>query len=82
MSILGPVTRNGVKTTLTYDAANNLVGGNPVGLAGQNFVDPVIFVDGGIKLWQISRLPLSTATNGPNNTPGISPHVSSPVRQY
>jgi hypothetical protein len=45
---------------------------NPAGLGGQNFVDPILFVDHGLQLWEIGRLPVATATNGPNNVAGLN----------
>lgn len=64
--IANAVTVGGVTTVLTGTA-------NPTGLAGQGFLDPVLFVDGGgLQLWEIGRMPTATATNGPNNTGGTS----------
>ena len=74
--IANAVTVNGVTTVLTGTT-------NPTGLAGQNFSDPILFVDGGIKLWTIGRLPSATATDGPNNTGGTSrllESIAEPVR--
>ena len=70
--IASTVTRAGAPlATYTYNAAGNIVETAPVGLAGQNFVDPVLFVDrGGIQLWEIGRMPAATATNGPNSFGG------------
>ncbi|MEO5959836.1 MAG: TonB-dependent receptor plug domain-containing protein, partial [Opitutaceae bacterium] len=61
--IANAVTVGGVTTVLTGTA-------NPTGLGGQNFGDPIVFVDNGIKLWEISRMPAATATDGPNNQGG------------
>ena len=74
--IANAVTVNGITTVLAGTA-------NPTGLAGQGFADPILFVDGGIKLWQIGRMPLATATNGPNNSGGtqrLLESVAEPVR--
>jgi hypothetical protein len=62
--IANSVTVNGV-TTVTGTT-------NPTGLGGQNFVDPILFIDNGIQLWQIGRMPVATATNGPNNVAGTN----------
>ncbi|MEO7412106.1 MAG: TonB-dependent receptor plug domain-containing protein [Opitutaceae bacterium] len=74
--IANSVTVNGVTTVLTGTAS-------PTGLAGQNFSNPVLFVDNGIQLWQVGRLPAATATNGPNNTSGTTrmlESVAEPIR--
>lgn len=76
-------TVGGVPRQITYDANNNPIGGFPVGLAGQNFTQPILFLDNGIKLWQISRLPLATALDGPNNQGGalrLLESIAEPVR--
>jgi outer membrane receptor for ferric coprogen and ferric-rhodotorulic acid len=76
-------TVGGVPRQITYDANNNPVGGFPVGLAGQNFTQPILFLDNGIKLWQISRLPSATALDGPNNQGGalrLLESIAEPVR--
>jgi hypothetical protein len=76
-------TVGGVARQITYDANANPVGGFPVGLAGQNFGNPILYVDNGIQLWQIGRMPAATATNGPNNTGGalrLLESVAEPVR--
>jgi hypothetical protein len=83
--ITGTVTRAGVApVTVTYDANNNIVGGNPLGLGSPTFANPTMFIDqGGIQLWQIQRMPGATATNGPNNTTGrerLFETVAPPVR--
>lgn len=83
--ITGTVTRNGAPpVTVTYDAALNIVGGNPLGLGAPSFADPAMFIDrNGIQLWQITRMPVATATNGPNNTVGrerLFESVAPPVR--
>ncbi len=71
-------TVNGVARTFTGT-------NNPAGLANMNRAGPILFVDnGGIQLWEISRLPLATATNGPSNTGGINrllESVPEPVRE-
>ena len=70
-------TVNGVSTTLTGTT-------NPVGLANMNRPGPILFVDnGGIQLWEISRMPAATATNGPSNVAGVNRLLESipePVR--
>lgn len=74
--IANAVTINGVTTVLAGTT-------NPTGLAGPNFANPALYVDNGIQLWQISRLPAATATNGPNNTGGtirMLETVAEPVR--
>jgi outer membrane receptor for ferric coprogen and ferric-rhodotorulic acid len=74
--IANAVTVNGVTTVMTGAT-------NPTGLSGQNFGNPILFIDNGLKLWQIGRLPADTATNGPNNTAGIPrllESVAEPVR--
>jgi len=64
--VANAVTVNGVTTVLTGTT-------NPTGLGSPSFADPALFVaDGGIQLWQVTRLPLATATNGPNNTGGTN----------
>lgn len=81
--VTSTVTVNGVSRQITYDANNAPVGGFPTGLAGQNFANPILFVDQGIQLWQIGRMPIATATNGPNNTAGaqrLLESVAEPVR--
>jgi hypothetical protein len=70
-------TINGRSTTLTGT-------NNPAGLANLNRAGPVLYVDqGGIQLWEISRLPAANATNGPSNTGGVNRLLESipdPVR--
>jgi hypothetical protein len=64
--VANAVTVNGVTTVMTTTT-------NPTGLTGSTFANPSIWVDQrGIGLWEISRLPATTATNGPNNTAGIN----------
>ena len=74
--IANAVTVNGVTTVMTGAL-------NPTGLGGQNFDNPILYVDNGIQLWQVGRLPAATATNGPNNTAGqlrMLESVAEPVR--
>lgn len=74
--IANAVTVNGVTTVLAGTT-------NPTGLGAQNFSDPVLFVDNGIKLWTISRMPAATATDGPNNQQGTArllESIAEPVR--
>ncbi|MEO7414393.1 MAG: TonB-dependent receptor plug domain-containing protein, partial [Opitutaceae bacterium] len=74
--IANAVTVNGVTTVLTGNT-------NPTGLAGQNFDNPILFVNNGIELWQVGRLPAATATNGPNNSGSstrLLESVAEPVR--
>jgi outer membrane receptor for ferric coprogen and ferric-rhodotorulic acid len=75
--IANAVTVNGVTTVMTGTA-------NPLGLAGPAFAQPALYVDrNGIQLWQVTRLPAATATNGPNNTGGTTRLLESlaePVR--
>ena len=76
-------TVGGVTRQITYDANNNPVGGFPTGLGAQNFAQPILFVDNGIKLWQVSRLPTAAALDGPNNTGGalrLLESIAEPVR--
>ncbi len=76
-----PVTQvatvNGVKTTYTGTS-------NPLGLANMNRPGPILFVDqGGIQLWEISRMPSATATNGAANVAGTNrllESVPEPIR--
>mgnify|MGYP001553585485 CR=1 FL=1 len=81
---LGSPTWDPTTSTVTVNGVSTVMGTtNPTGLGGENFGDPVLFVDGGIKLWTISRLPAATATNGPNNqggTPRLLESVADPVR--
>lgn len=68
---LGSPTWDPITSTVTTGGVSTVMGTtNPTGLGGQNFGDPILFVDGGIQLWMISRLPAATATNGPNNQGG------------
>jgi hypothetical protein len=81
--ITSTVTVNGQSRVLTYAANGNFNEGTPAGLGGQNFGDPIIFVDNGIKLWEIGRMPVATATNGPNNVGGnlrLLETVPEPIR--
>jgi hypothetical protein len=68
---------NGTRTTVTGTT-------NPTGLGSPTFANPAMFIDqGGIQLWQITRMPGATATNGPNNTTGVPrllETVAPPVR--
>jgi hypothetical protein len=82
---LGSPSWDPITSTVSY-GSNTFVAGatNPNGLGGQNFTDPVLFVDnGGIQLWMISRMPAATATNGPINSGGTNRLLESlpePVR--
>lgn len=60
-------TVNGQQIQVTYQTNGNPVGSFPAGLGNQSFDNPIIYIDGGIKLWQIGRMPFATATNGPNS---------------
>jgi hypothetical protein len=75
--VANAVTVNGVTTVLAGTT-------NPTGLGSPSFADPAFFVaDGGIRLWQITRLPAANATNGPNNTAGTNrllETIAPPVR--
>lgn len=76
-----PVTQiatiNGVATPFTGTT-------NPAGLGNQNRPGPVLFVDnGGIQLWEISRMPAANATNGPSSVTGVNrllESIAEPVR--
>lgn len=97
--VTSTLTVNGKSAQLTYLANGNFTAGTfngiavtgnpafPAGLGGENFNDPVVYVDGGIKLWEISRMPLNNATGpttfGPNNvagTPRLLESVPEPIR--
>ncbi len=82
---LGSPTWDPVANAVTVNGATTVLTGttNPIGLAGQNNNSPIIFVDGGVQLWQISRMPAATAINGPNNVAGtqrLLETVAEPVR--
>ncbi len=81
---LGSPTWDPIANAVTVNGVTTVTGTvNPTGLSGQNFSDPILFVDGGIKLWEISRLPAATATNGPNNQSGVNrllETVAPPIR--
>ena len=81
---LGSPTWDPIAAAVTINGVTTFTGsGIPNGLGGQNFSNPILFVDGGIQLWEISRMPAATATNGPNNTAGVNrmlETVASPIR--
>ncbi len=71
---LGSPTWDPLTNAVTVGGVTTVTGAtNPLGLGGQNFVDPILFVDrGGLQLWEIGRLPAATAINGPNNVAGVN----------
>ncbi|MBI5766168.1 MAG: TonB-dependent receptor [Verrucomicrobia bacterium] len=70
---IGSPTWDPVTNTVTVNGVPTVTGAtNPAGLGGQNFVDPILFVENGLQLWQIGRLPAVGATNGPNNVAGTN----------
>lgn len=82
---LGRPTWDPIANAVTVNGVTTVTGAtNPAGLAGQNFgALPILFVDNGIQLWQIGRMPAATALNGPNNTAGTNrllETIAEPVR--
>ncbi len=82
---LGSPAWDPIANSVTVNGATTVLAGavNPLGLAGQNFDNPILFVDKGIQLWMVGRLPAATATNGPNNsgsTVRLLESVAEPVR--
>jgi outer membrane receptor for ferric coprogen and ferric-rhodotorulic acid len=75
--IANAVTVNGVTTVLTGTT-------NPTGLGSPAFAQPALYVDrNGIQVWEITRLPAATATDGPNNVAGTTrllESIAEPVR--
>ena len=70
---IGRPTWNPITQAVTVGGVTTVTGTtNPVGLGGKNFNQPMMVIDGGIKLWMISRMPQATATNGPNNVAGAN----------
>jgi len=69
---IGGPTWDPVTSTVTVGGVSTVMAGatNPPGLGGKNFAQPMMAIDGGLKLWTISRMPAANATNGPNNTGG------------
>jgi hypothetical protein len=69
---IGGPTWDPVTSTVTHNGVATVMPGatNPPGLGGKNFGQPMMVMDGGLKLWMISRMPLATATDGPNNQGG------------
>ena len=69
---VGSPTWDPITNTVKVGGVSTVMPGttNPATLGGKNFNQPMMIIDGGIKLWTISRMPVATATNGPNNVGG------------
>ncbi len=67
----GPVW-DPVTSTVTVNGVSTAMAGatNPPGLGGKNFGQPMMVIDRGLQNWMITRMPLATATDGPNNQGG------------
>ena len=70
---IGRPTWDPITQAVTLGNVTTVTGAtNPAGLGGKNFAQPMMVMDGGLKLWMISRMPAANATNGPNNTAGVN----------
>jgi len=83
---MGSPTWDPVTQTATVNGVSTTYSGttNPPGLANLNRAGPIMFVDdGGIRLWQIGRMPAATATNGAGSITGVNRMLESfaePIR--